>query len=316
MACRFEVVLEAPNANWAAAVAEDALAEICLWDRKLSRFDPASDISRLNRHAWHRAVRVDGEMLALLSLCQQGTELTGGLFCPLASADLRIELDPIASTVRYTGHDAGQPGNSFGSDPCWWGLNLGAIGKGWALECAATVLREHGVRCALLHGGTSSVVAIGAPPPEGDDDQPRGWRVRVGSELPADVADEHPGALVVGLCDESLSVSAHHGRPGGHVLDPRSGRLVGPGADATNQPRPATSAVVHSSGAWSEIWSTALLLDPGAFPEHSGAVAKHSVPSFAAVGAPGGWRTIHDGRPRRTPISLAHRPHLEGSSDA
>ena len=43
------------------------------------------------------------------------------------------------------------------------GIDLGAIGKGYALEEAGRLLREAGVSSALLHGGTSSVCAIGAP---------------------------------------------------------------------------------------------------------------------------------------------------------
>ena len=40
-------------------------------------------------------------------------------------------------------------------------LDLGAIGKGYAVERAAEVLREAGVTSALMHGGTSTVQAIG-----------------------------------------------------------------------------------------------------------------------------------------------------------
>jgi thiamine biosynthesis lipoprotein len=45
-------------------------------------------------------------------------------------------------------------------------VDLGAIGKGFALEIAAELLRDAGVSSALLHGGTSSVCAIGSPPGE------------------------------------------------------------------------------------------------------------------------------------------------------
>jgi FAD:protein FMN transferase len=316
MACRFEIVLESGNPVWAAAVAEDALAEICLWDRKLSRYDSASDVSRLNRDAWQRPVRVDGEMFALLALCRQGTDLTGGLFCPLGTPAVTLELDPIAGTACFARHGEDKPATSP-----WQGLNMGAIGKGWALERAATVLRQHGVTCALLHGGTSSVVAIGAPQPQNDPDHAPGWRIRIGEDAAA-LAEATAGeSLVIPLNDESLSVSAHHGRSGGHVIDPRSGELIRPVASAAgtvpeSQVQAAeTSAVVHSSGAWSEIWSTALLLDPQALPSPPAAALPPADPSFAAVRAAGGWRTIHDRRVRLTPSSATHRPHLEGSSN-
>jgi thiamine biosynthesis lipoprotein len=100
-------------------------------------------------------------------------------------------------------------------------LNLGAVGKGYALDRAAELLRtKWGVRSALLHGGGSSVYAIGAPP--GDS---RGWPVRL----------KHPNSPgqslgTVYLRDAGLGTSAatfqffeYNGRKLGHLIDPRSG---------------------------------------------------------------------------------------------
>jgi thiamine biosynthesis lipoprotein len=121
-------------------------------------------------------------------------------------------------------------------------LDFGAIGKGQALDDAAALLREHGVTCALLHGGTSSVVAIGAPPGL------RGWRVALGGD----------GAVAV-LRDRALSVSAPHGRTVdrggieiGHVLDPRTGRAAA---------SVALVAVAGGSARSADAWSTALLVE-------------------------------------------------------
>jgi thiamine biosynthesis lipoprotein len=114
-------------------------------------------------------------------------------------------------------------------------LDLGAVAKAEALDRAAEVLREHGVEAALLHGGTSSVLAIGAPPGE------RGWRVGI-----ADLAC----AL---LRDAALGVSGNR-RP--HVRDPRTGATL---ADA-----PRTAAVVAPTAAAADALSTALLVASGA----------------------------------------------------
>jgi FAD:protein FMN transferase len=95
-------------------------------------------------------------------------------------------------------------------------LDLGAAGKGYAIDLAVDTLREAGVASALIHGGTSSVHAIGAPP----DDE--GWRI----------CWEGPTGDVC-LRDAALSVSAPHGRTfelggvsHGHVIDPRTGLPV------------------------------------------------------------------------------------------
>src|SRR5262249_22047662 len=100
-------------------------------------------------------------------------------------------------------------------------INLGSIGKGYALDRAAAVLRdEYGTASALLHGGHSSVYAIGTEPGDG-----RGWAV--GLRHPWD--PERRLALVR-LRDRALGTSAatfqhleYNGRKLGHVLDPRTG---------------------------------------------------------------------------------------------
>src|SRR5690349_7169580 len=80
-------------------------------------------------------------------------------------------------------------------------LDLGSIGKGYALDRAATILREAGVESALLHGGTSTVVAIGGPPGEEE------WQIGIGGPAELEVA-----LGKVGLRDRALSYSGIWGR--------------------------------------------------------------------------------------------------------
>ncbi len=123
-------------------------------------------------------------------------------------------------------------------------IDLGSIAKGAALDAAAATLRECGVRSALIHGGTSSVVAIGAPP--GRD----AW--------PVAIEQGRAQPTTVHLRDTCLSVSAPRGRtiatdrgPAGHIIDPRTGE---PAA------RVGTAAVIHPRGALADAWSTALVV--------------------------------------------------------
>ena len=100
-------------------------------------------------------------------------------------------------------------------------LDLGAVGKGYAIDCAVAVLQEHGVPSGLLHGGTSSVHCVG---------RSRGGAWRIGWNAGAG------GGLGFVELDErrpALSVSAPHGRrvsaagrSWGHVIDPRTGEPV------------------------------------------------------------------------------------------
>jgi thiamine biosynthesis lipoprotein len=148
-------------------------------------------------------------------------------------------------------------------------LDLGAIGKGYAIERAAGLLREAGVTSALLHGGTSTVYALGKQP----DGQ--AWHVAVenpraaaglhAAPAPPETAPSAP-SVTVPLTDEAMSVSAvwgksfaAEGKVFGHVLDPRSGLPVS-GA--------VLAAVVLPSATETDALSTALLTLGGEGQEH------------------------------------------------
>ena len=126
-------------------------------------------------------------------------------------------------------------------------LDPGDIGKGYALERAADLLREAGIRNALIHGGTSTVCALGTPPGE------EGWKIAV--QHPTD-----PETYLATVClrDRAMSVSAVHGksfraegRRFGHVIDPRSGHPV---------ERTVLAAVAVDSPTDTDALSTALLV--------------------------------------------------------
>lgn len=292
MGTRFEAFLHGlPEARLRGA-GEDALAEIRSLHSRLSAFEPRSVVSILNARAADSPVILAGDIFSLLSLCRDIHTASGGCFDPtigplmqawgfrapvihapsaeaLAAAHARVgmhhvELDEPTSTARFRA-----PGVL---------LDLGSIAKGFALDAAERVLRSAGVSGAFLHGGTSSILAIGSTP-EGSP-----WRVRLAS-LSGDDAGEIMDVL---LRDASLSVSAPHGREIrigdeslGHVLDPRSGR-------------PARAAriavVVGPGGAAADGWSTALLV--------AGEVPRSLPPAYggAVLTAGSSW-AIRDAQP-------------------
>ena len=110
-------------------------------------------------------------------------------------------------------------------------LDFGGIAKGLALDRMAVVLAENGVKTALLNAGTSSLVALGAPPGEA------GWTVSIDS--PYNTESTEPVATVQ-ICDESLSTSSNTrryldigGKQYSHILNPKTGMPATGVASAT-----------------------------------------------------------------------------------
>jgi FAD:protein FMN transferase len=200
MATRFEVVLVGDDPVRLRAAGEAALAAVVDTEAALSRFVTSSFVARLNRTAGGVSLRTDPLDREWLLVADELRRLTDGAFDLCHGTDGFLELvEPDATRVRRTTDGAR--------------VDAGSIGKGVALDRARDELLDAGVTCALIHGGTSTVVALGAPPGRS------GWGVRV---------DLGGGRSVdVDLRDAALSVSAQWGQDrlpeGGHVVDARTG---------------------------------------------------------------------------------------------
>ena len=230
MACRFEVVLRDGDVAQV-AVARAALDEADRLEALLTVFRDTSALVRVNRTARDGAVRAEPELFELLRLSSRMHAATGGAFditsTPLSRcwgflrregrlpslAEIEaaracvgmehVDLDPARHTIHFR-----RPGIE---------LNLGAIGKGYALDRMARLLWTHGCRQAVLSAGGSSVVAIGGGWP--------GWTIDLKSRQ---VSRNRLARLR--LRDGALATSGAgeqfvdvNGTRYGHVLDPRTG---------------------------------------------------------------------------------------------
>jgi len=233
MGTEFQVILCGEDPDYLRDAAEQALDEIERVEAQLSHYRPDSDITDLNLRAAYGPVRLEPLLFGLLERARGLAELSGGAFDPTCGALIRcwgfyrgqgapanetavaaalhrtgfqqLELEPAGCTVHF---------RVEGLE-----VHLGALGKGYALDRAAAELRTAGVEAALLHGGTSSVYAVGAPPAA------PGWEV--GLCDPDDRA-RRIGTLL--LRDQALSTSGDYeqffeiaGERYSHILDPRTG---------------------------------------------------------------------------------------------
>jgi thiamine biosynthesis lipoprotein len=126
-------------------------------------------------------------------------------------------------------------------------LDLGGIGKGFALDTVREVLAHWEIDRGLLHGGTSTALAWGFPGRHAGELE--GWPLGVAGAQPSTGA---PGRVI--LRDRALSGSGTEVK-GEHVIDPRDGRPAR-GHDA--------AWVSHPSAAAADALSTAFMVMPTA----------------------------------------------------
>jgi thiamine biosynthesis lipoprotein len=191
MGTRFEVFLRGQDEEHLDAVSLAVLEEVVRLDGVLSRFNPSSEIARVNREAGNRVVRVDREVFSLLEQCEQARILTDGYFD--VTQGTGFALDAETCSVQFTRPDAT--------------IDLGAVGKGYALNCGREILLRYGVTCGLLQGGTSSVLAVGN----------HSWPIDLRHPLLPEV-----NVSRIDLLDRGFSCSAvrHHNQQQSDIVNP------------------------------------------------------------------------------------------------
>jgi thiamine biosynthesis lipoprotein len=266
MATRFEIVLPGERGAALRAAGEEALDEIDRLEGQLSLYQTGTEIAQVNARAAWEAVRVSPPVFNLLKLARKIFDETQGAFdvtiAPLVrcwgfmggSGTKPLARD-LAAARKFTGMDLvvldeKECSVRFQREGVM--IDLGAIGKGYAIERAANLLLEAGITSALIHGGTSSVYAIGHPPDDG------AWKISVDLPPQSEGAAAMP-LTVIPLKDESLSVSAvwgkcfkAGGKTFGHIIDPRTGQPTAGGLLA---------AIVLPSATESDAFTTALLIE-------------------------------------------------------
>jgi thiamine biosynthesis lipoprotein len=234
MATTFEALLPFGTPQGLEA-AEETLDEIDRLEAQLTVYRDDSDISLINRRAALKPVAVEGSLFDLLSSADRLTRETEGAFDISVGALIkawgfyrRRGRVPSPAERNEVLARTGMVHVVLHAETCsihfrrpGLEINLGSIGKGYALDRAADLLRRRWeVASGLLHGGHSSVYALGSHP--GDQ---RGWPIAVRHPW-----DRERRLAVVRLRDRALGTSAatfqhleYNGRKLGHILDPRTG---------------------------------------------------------------------------------------------
>ncbi len=227
MTTTFEIFTVHTDARYAQQAAWAAFDELDRLERELSRFIENSDISRLNNLTAGQSLLVGPAAFECLQLCVRMYAETNGAFditigslmdCWVGKDKTMrtpskeqlnlarqhtglhlIKLDEAQHTVQLLGKGVQ--------------IDLGGIGKGYAIDRMAELLGDWSIDTALIHGGYSSVLALGKPPGT------KGWPVTL----------NNPGnrkQSLVRLYLQDRAVSGSGLQKGRYIIDPRTAQLV------------------------------------------------------------------------------------------
>ena len=197
MATQFQVRLAGEEKTYAAQAAQAAFALTDELESKLSRFRANSEISEIAQLAAGEKLRLSEPVIACLGMAQSMESVTRGAFSITAAASKTQAMGPAWSLRDFHIHCEGGKLE----------FDLGAIGKGFALDRMAEVLREWSCPAFLLVAGGSSILAGEAPAGTA------GWSCGLGD-------DNASQRLTLKNCSLSGSGLAMKGK---HIIDPRTG---------------------------------------------------------------------------------------------
>ena len=238
MGCEFQILCSQTAQQDLAASIGGGFGLIRQLEADLSIFRDNSPVSDLNRLAGTRPVAVTPELFDLLEQARKISSLTEGAFDmtsrPLSqlwktarqAGRLPTATDVSDGVTRVgIGHLRLDPaGHYVAFDHPELTIDLGGIGKGYALDQLASLLDNANVGHFLIHGGQSSIVARGQRDSVvGQADLP--WTVGLAHPLVPDtrIAEIRLDQGCLGTSGSGRQSFIHGGRRYGHVIDPRTG---------------------------------------------------------------------------------------------
>ena len=244
MGTMFDIIVYHASRPDAERAIEKAMEEIVRLDHVMSHYKADSSLSKLNREGGTGFVAVEPSLYEVIQESISFSRHSGGAFDVTIAPLLRTWKNAYAEGRSPTANEISEARRCVGYEKIETiapdrirfrsdcvELDLGGIGKGYAVDRAIAMLKSDGIRHALVNAGGSSITAFGAPPGT------KGWQVTVGARK------------VLLLRDSSMSTS----QQSGEILDPRTG-----------SPAHTTMAVsvLTRSGTAADALSTTLVIVP------------------------------------------------------
>ena len=225
MATTFEVIVIHEDAHYARQAAAAAFEEVDRLEGELSRFIENSDISRINNLPANQPLLLGLDAFECLKIGLRMYTETNGAFDVTIGSLLKCWRDEEGNPRTPSGKELDFARLHTGSNLLQLDerehtirlsaspvqIDLGGIGKGYAVDRVAELLREWSIETVLISGGYSSVLALEAPPGT------RGWPLTL-----SDPADHRRLLARPHLRAGALGGSGV--QKGGHIISPRTGR--------------------------------------------------------------------------------------------
>jgi thiamine biosynthesis lipoprotein len=225
MATTFEAIIQYEDRTYAQQAARAAFDEVDRIEGHLSRFLETSDVTRINHLPAGQPLQLSLDTFECLKISAEVCAETEGAFdvtvgflvdCWLDKAK-KMPRTPSAEELQFARAHMGmdlilfdEPTHAAALADSPVRVGLGGVGKGYAVDRMADLLREWSIDRALIHGGFSSVLAL--DPPQGM----AGWPVTL-----SDPKDRRHTLARVQLAGASVSGSGVE--KGRHIIDPRTG---------------------------------------------------------------------------------------------
>lgn len=235
MACQFQILLNADEQHSSAETAVEALDLVEGLEAQLSIFRPESQITRINQLAAENPQTISPEVFQLLFLAKQIWQETNGAFditsTPLSKAwgfharqsTLPLPEDIISAKKSIGCQFLQLKNNAVSFDHPQLEINLGGIGKGYALDRCHQHFASQQIENYLLHAGHSSILAHGNR--KNLTAKNRGWQIALRHPLipQRQLANFWLQNKAIGTSGDANQFFYHQGKRYGHVIDPRSG---------------------------------------------------------------------------------------------
>lgn len=236
MACTYAISAYGKSGTDLKPIVTAAFDEVDRIDRLMSHYKPDSPLSKINQAAAHHPVKVEPELFKFLAGCLEYSKSSDGAFDitvgPLMKAwgffrgegrmPNQKELQAVRQKIGYQHVILNAKEKTIRFDRTGIELDLGGIAKGYAIDRAVEILKNHGIERALISAGGSTIYGLGSPP------EKDAWSIEIQDPL-----DARKIALTVKLKNQALSVSGSSekffevkGERYSHIMDPRTGKPV------------------------------------------------------------------------------------------